>query len=269
MIDFSLLPQKAFMDLQYITNEKRIINYYGGEGQVVKIDSSAFEKAIIRAHSVIDQITKFEVNIFEILGMRNLSAFIGELFAASLIKELNNQYIKNPHQDGYPDLLLIDPQGAIHLKKLTENGQLREKTPFSPFKNGGIEVKATCGSVPTPEKCRRLGLVEKPTIGDQRISVLTGYDWKAHHRETNNLAGILWDFIDDAPRIVSVFFSSRLTTEHWGAIIQPKEGGGRTTSVSIMTRNGVKIMYEDWVTILSSDERYKTFLNNHNRGLIL
>ena len=154
-------------------------------------------------------------------------------------------------------------------EKLSKNGQVREKSPFSPFQNGGIEIKATCGSVTTPERCRRMGLEEKPDIGDQRIDVLTGYDWKAHHRETNNLAGIIWDFIDDVPRIVAVFFSSRLTTDNWGVIIQPKEGGGRTTSVSIMTRVGVGIMYEDWVAVIGSDSRYINFLNKYNKGSVL
>jgi len=46
----------------------------------------------------------------------------------------------------------------------------------------------------------------KPNIGEQRIQVLRAYDWKAHHRDTNALMGILWDFIDGVPRIVAVFF---------------------------------------------------------------
>ena len=146
---------------------------------------------------------------------------------------------------------------------------LQSENPFSPFKNGGIEIKATCGSVPTPERCRRLGLEEKPDIGDQRIGVMIGYDWKAHHRETNNLVAIIWDFIDTVPRIIAVFFSSNLTEEHWGAIVQPRAGGGRTTSVSITTRNGVKVLYDNWVTIINSDQRYANFLNSYNRGNLL
>jgi len=256
------------MSPTYKTN-KRQLHFLGGSGQKIILSPDPFEKAVIRAHKIIDQIAAFEVNIFEILGMRNLSAFIGELYAASLIKELGNNYIKNPHQDGYPDLLLIDSIGKKLLDELRSNGQIREKNPFSPFKNGGIEIKATCGSVPTPERCRRLGLEEKPDIGDQRIGVMTGYDWKAHHRETNNLVAIIWDFIDTVPRIVAVFFSSNLTENHWGVIVQPRAGGGRTTSVSIMTRNGVKVLYDEWVTVISNDRRYSEFLNSYNRGNLL
>lgn len=107
--------------------------------------------------------------------------------------------------------------------------------------------------------------MEKPGIGDTRIGCLRGYDWKAHHRETNNLVGVLWDFLDGTPRIVAVFFGNTLTQDDWGAIIQPKQGGGRTTSVSIMTRQGVHKMYGNWV-LVKDDARYIGFLNAYNKS---
>ncbi len=106
--------------------------------------------------------------------------------------------------------------------------------------------------------------LEKPDIGDQRIDLLMGYDWKAHHQETNNLMGIFWDFIDRRPSIVAVFYSSMLSPADWGAIIHPKEGGGRTTSVSIMTRAGVKKMYHSWV-IMRDEARYVDFFKKYNK----
>ena len=132
----------------------------------------------------------------------------------------------------------MDKHGIELYEKIRARGGMRDKSPFSPFKNGGIEIKATCGSVPTPIQCAKLG-IEKPGIGDTRIAVMRGYDWKAHHRETNNLVGILWDFLDGVPHIVAIFFGNTLTENDWGKIVQPKEGGGRTTSVSIMPRSGV------------------------------
>jgi len=200
--------------------------------------------------------------VFAILGMRNLSAFIGEVFASSLALKAEGLFKANPHQDGYPDLLLMDDAGIQYWDKFST--RLRDKAPFSPFPNGGIEIKATCGSLPTPAQCRRLG-VEKPDIGDQRISMLRGYDWKAHHRETNNLIGIIWDFLNGVPRIIAIFYSTSLTTADWGNIVQPREGGGRTTSVSIMNRVGVKKMYTGTILVLD-DARYLRFLNRYNSG---
>lgn len=231
----------------------------------IRVEKKIIMQALTYSHSIIDKFAQFDVDVFSILGMRNLSAFIGEIFAAAIIKHSDDMFKKNPHQDGYPDLLLMDANGIKLWNDLKH--RVREKQPFSPFANGGIEIKATIGSVPTPAQSARLGK-NKPDIGDQRISVLKGYDWKAHHRDTNNLMGILWDFINGVPRIVSVFFANNLTVNDWGAIIQPKEGGGRTTSVSIMTRQGVKKMYDGCLFVLD-DVRYIKFLNNYNGSTLL
>lgn len=251
------------MKLKYIQpNSHSHFTFISPNNIEISVEKKTILKAIEYSHSVIDKFTEFDVDVFEILGMRNLSAFIGEIFAASIIKH-NNLFIKNPHQDGYPDLLLMDDNGKQLWKDLV--GKLKEKQPFSPFGNGGIEIKATVGSVPSPNE--KKGIV-KPEIGDQRIAVLKGYDWKAHHRDTNNLMGILWDFIDGVPRIVTVFFGGNLEIEDWGKIVQPKEGGGKTTSVSIMTRIGVKKMYEGCVFVID-DDKYKKFLNHYNKADLL
>ena len=40
--------------------------------------------------------------------------------------------------------------------------------------------------------------------------------------------------------------------------MKPKAGGGRTTSVSIMTREGIKKMYDNTLLVID-DERYINF----------
>ncbi len=195
--------------------------------------------------------------------MRNLSAFVGEVYVATLAQQSNGVLRKNPHQDGYPDLLLLDEDGMRCWENITD---LQDKAPFSPFGGGGIEVKATCGAVPTPAMCRSKGF-PKPEIGDTRAGIVTGYDWKAHHRETNNLIGLLWDFTDRVPEIVALFYSSLLTVSDWGNIVQPHEGGGRTTSVSIMTRQGVKKMAEGCLYCKASRD-ISTFIERYNHVVL-
>ena len=246
---------------EYVTNpDSSVVGPRGYALQPFEI-----ERAVHRTRSIVDKLASFEVNVFEILGMRNLSAFVGEVFAASMILEHPELLRKNPHQDGYPDLLLMDDDGNAAWAALSK--RLREKGPFSPFPTGGFEVKATCGSVPTPAACLKRGF-DKPDIGEQRIHVATGYDWKAHHRETNHLFGIYWDFIEGCPTIVAVFYRADLVENDWGKIVQPKEGGGRTTSVSIMTRDGVKKMYEGWVTVINSST-YASFFDKHNKAKLM
>lgn len=221
--------------------------------------------ALHRSRELAVQLGAFDVNVFELLGMRNLSAFVGEVFAASLVKEAGGLLAKNPHQDGYPDLLLLDQEGKQEWERL--RSRRRDKAPFSPFGTGGFEVKATCGSVPTPAQCARRGL-QKPDLGDQRISIMQGYDWKAHHRETNRLFGLLWDFIEGHPTVTAVFYRDDLCQSDWGKIVQPKAGGGRTTSVSIMTRQGVSKMYAGWIVVID-DPRYARFLDSKNSQSLL
>jgi hypothetical protein len=245
-------PEKT----QYFLSKEDEIRLIRGYPLSVEIVASAIHKT----HEVIEQLYTFDIDIAALLGMRNLSAFVGEIFASSMIKSAGQIFLKNPHQDGYPDLLLMDEVGRRAWADLSS--QLRDKKPFSPFPTLGIEIKATCGSVPTPAVCAKRGL-SKPDIGDQRISLLTGYDWKAHHRETNYLMGIFWDFIKGKPKIIAVFYSGELETDDWGKIIQPKEGGGKTTSVSIMTRKGVQKMCGSWVAIMD-DERYLRFFEKYN-----
>ncbi len=255
------------MKLNYRINNEGSKHIYDTDGNEVIIQPSFFSDALSQVHELIDRIGEFPIDIFSILGMRNLSAFIGELLSVSLADASGGLFKSNPHQDGYPDLLLMNEKGQEIWKCLENASQLADKSPFSPFQNGGIEVKATCGAVPTPAKCQKKGFT-KPQMGDQRIHLLNGYDWKAHHRDTNHLAGILWDFFDKKPRVVAIFFSNNLTKEDWGKIVQPRPGGGRTTSVSIMSRNGVKKMYENWMVVVE-DERYISFLNDYNKSELL
>lgn len=230
----------------------------------IGLPARVLTSAVDLAHGLIDQIYSINLDIAAILGMRNLSAFIGELFATAVLRTCGPLFEANPHQDGYPDLLLMDRVGKAEWDRL--QNRRNDKSPFSPFSGGGIEVKATCGSVPTPAACRHRG-ISRPDLGATRIQCLNGFDWKAHHRETNNLAGLLWDFIDGRPRIVALFYSSDLTENDWGKIVQPKTGGGRTTSVSIMSKVGIQKMCAGWLCVLN-DDKYLSFLRE-KFGLIV
>jgi hypothetical protein len=248
----------------YVYNDKGRIPFTTAAGEIL-VDTDIFYRAVTRADEIITKIQNFDVDISKILGMRNLSAFVGEVYAAALATESDGLFVQNPHQDGYPDLLVMTDEGKAEMERLKDN--MRDKKPFSPFIPGGLEVKATVGSVPSPAALLKRGLV-KPDIGDNRIALLSGYDWKAHHRETNNLIGILWDFVDGKPTFVAVFYSNQLLTDDWGKIVQPKDGGGRTTSVSIMQKTGIRKMYDGWLAVID-DDRYINFLNKYNKSNLL
>jgi hypothetical protein len=251
-------------EISYIFNGIKGIEAQG-KNESLSLSLDIFKKALNLTNQNMEVLKNVAPDLFEILGLRNLSSFVGEMFVSSLFKSADGLLAKNPHQDGYPDLLLMTKEGSELWNKLISNNQ--DKRPFSGFETGGIEIKATCGSVPSPDFFKKKNL-RKPEIGDERINYVRGYDWKAHHRETNNLLGIYWDFINEKPIICGVFFCKELSELDWGKIVQPKEGGGRTTSVSIMTREGVYKMYSNWIAVID-DKRYMDFFNRFNKSQLI
>lgn len=241
------------MNRDYLINRNLTISYKGNIVLTTEDVVKAMNYANTALKELSDTTMRFDINIFETLGMRNLSGMIGEYFARSVMKISNGKLESNLHQDGYPDLLLVDtPQKKDYFDTLyTESNGKRypiDKEHFSPFLYGGIEVKATCGSTPSASK------VPKPLIGEQRVNLVNSFDWKAHHRTTNHLLAVLWDFIDGLPTYVAAFYQDNLEIEDWGKIVQPREGGGRTTSVSIMNAQGVKKMCHNWVAVLNDND---------------
>lgn len=211
---------------------------------------------------------QIDINIFEAMGMRNLSGIVGEYFAKSVMRFSHDALTSNLHQDGYPDLLAIDtPEKKVYYNSLytVKDGKKypKDKSLFSPYRFGGIEVKATCGSTPPAS------IIPKPLIGEQRISLVDSFDWKAHHRGTNNLLAIFWDFINGIPAISACFFRNDLVEDDWGKIVQPHDGGGRTTSVSIMSKSGISKMCKGWIAIIDDKAYIDAFSQSKWVGKIL
>lgn len=245
-------------EFDYLVNPNHYVVFDGN----VMITNEAVVEAINFSNNALyalhEQTQQFDINIFEALGLRNLSGIVGEYFAKSIMRFSDGNLTSNLHQDGYPDLLAIDtPERLRYFRTLYEyrDGKCypRDKALFSPYRYGGIEVKATCGETPPAKK------VPKPLIGEQRVTLLTKFNWKAHHRETNNLLAVFWDFINEVPAIVACFYRNDLTVDDWGKIVHPKEDGGRTTSVSIMAEGGVTKMCKGWIVVIDDDAYLTAF----------
>ena len=238
-------------NLVYVGDELILTNH-----QVVE----AIQFANHALYALDQQTQAFDINIFETLGMRNLSGLVGEYLGKSIQRISDGNLHSNLHQDGYPDLLLTNtPMRKAYFASLYSvvNGKKypHDKASFSPYRYGGLEVKATCGSTPPASR------IPKPLIGEQRIALINSFDWKAHHRETNHLIGILWDFVEGVPTIVAAFYRNDLTPDDWSHIVHPRDGGGRTTSVSIMNRTGIKKMCAGWITVMN-EQSYLSVLAN-------
>ncbi len=67
------------------TNNNAILSYKTGYNDTETLDINKIKESVIDCHGIVDLILKdIPFDIFAVLGMRNLSAFIGELFAKSL-----------------------------------------------------------------------------------------------------------------------------------------------------------------------------------------
>ena len=252
------LKRSNTMSYTYIQNNNHNVKI--GATTIITNDDvvSAIKFCNQALRSLDEQTRQFDINIFEAMGMRNLSGIVGEYFGKSIQRFSHDSLHSNLHQDGYPDLLLTytqEQKDYFTTLYTVNNGKKypKDKALFSPYRYGGLEVKATCGSTPSASR------VPKPLIGEQRISLVNSFDWKAHHRETNNLLGIFWDFLDEVPTIVACFYSNDLIVDDWGKIVQPTDGGGRTTSVSIMAKTGIKKMCDGWIAVIDLPEYIEAF----------
>lgn len=217
------------------------------------------------------KITKqFDINIYETLGTRNLSGFVGEHFAKCMRLCSNDNLVSNPHIDGFPDLLLND--SPIKKKYLLDNIETDEngvvhpinKEAFSPYKYGGIEVKATCGGA-------KAGITLM--VGEQRFPNVSTLGWKAHHANVNHLLAVLWDFINEIPTIIACFYQDNLTAADWRAPYRPT-GDSHGTNMVGMSTDGIHHLCSNWWAVIDDPMYIKCLARKQwigydikNRGL--
>lgn len=252
-------PVRRSISFKTSTRSVEELNYTEHSSVAWHIDPQKIKECVETANETIelfhDLSLLYGVELFQLLGLRNLSSFVGEVFAKQVRLSEAERLMSNPNQDGYPDLCALTPEGEAYIDELrSSDGKIRpNKNLWSPYPFGGIEVKATCGNTPSAAK------IAKPLIGESRIPTLQSAEWKAHHQQTKILLGVFWDFVDGLPTVLAVFYRNDLdvtpgsTNTDWGAVVMPNEEGGRTTSVSVMKRPGVKKMGQGWIVLPNSD----------------
>ncbi len=225
--------------------------------QGFSLDAERLLSAVLAANESLLALDRFsrhlKVPIDTLLGLRNLSSLVSSVMVASVSEAFDSELLINPHQDGYPDLLPKTPDLLAYVRKLTKEGRQADKAAWTAPGFGGVEVKATLGDTP-PSR-----VAPKPRLGERRSQLVRSYNWKAHHTETTRLLACIWDFIDGVPAVLAVFWRNDLAAGDWGPIVSPRKGGGRTTSVSIMPRAGVKKMGRGWM-VRTTDHVTRTAL---------
>tara|TARA_B110000879_G_scaffold9466_1_gene12206 strand:- start:3086 stop:3886 length:801 start_codon:yes stop_codon:yes gene_type:complete len=178
-------------------------------------------------------------DIYEILGQRNLSGFVGEVFVRSFSRIVDG-FRNNPHADGRPDLLDISANVAeTFLKNECFNADgMPVRSFLAPFKYGGIEVKCTIG---TPvhdhkKKLQELHGVKNFEIGMPRINFLKSLTYWGHHTSCENLLGVYYDYVaehEGVPQIMMIMHSELEVETDWNAVSIGKKGSKKTSNTSL------------------------------------
>lgn len=228
-------------------------------GNLYTIPSNEIIEIIVKSNTYLNNISKiFEdinFNIFDILGQRNISGFIGEIFNNFFSKNINGFQI-NPHTDGRPDILDLTSKIAKlyyskSFKKL-ENNQLPIKSNFAPFKFGGIEVKATIGNFNNYKKKLKQKGITSLQVGTSRVDYLTSITYWGHHPNCENLLGIYYDYIEElnhVPQIIAIMHSELTPPTDWNKISIGNTGSKKTSNTSL-TSSGVQKLKRNPIAVL-------------------
>ena len=176
------------------------------------------------------RLTELPFGMFRSIDYKTASAILGSLYCDALSTFTDG--VVNPIEKGHPDLIPIEGQDASE-----------EELRNYPC---GLEIKTTIGNVRQGANLR---------AGQSRVGELTGITWQAHHRETKELMGLVWDFLQlhhghAYPTITGVFYSDELASEDWGRISGTT---GRNTKVTGMKVSGRKKMGDGWVAVVKLD----------------
>ncbi len=196
-------------------------------------------------HMSNDSLSALPSSLFRSIDYKTTSAMIGCIFCEQIASLTNGNAIVNPIEKGHPDIVPSYALGA-------SEAELRNYP-------AGLEVKCTIGNL-------RSGLTVKKA--EQRIDVLGGITWQAHHQEVSELLGLTFDYFPtghgNKPAITAAFYSDQLCREDWGDI---SGTDGRNTKVCGMTASGKRKMGLGWCVIANHPkyiEKYKRIFKIHD-----
>jgi hypothetical protein len=236
--------------LTFVTKDMEITVVEG-----VTINNSMIGIAAARANEVWIELEKIPVGdgtFLDALDKKVVSGTVGEVFRVELAK-ISQDLLSNPRDDGSPDLCLLTTESrsfleskGVDLNDLSKNAIKSVWTPFGGEEHRlpGIEIKATIiGKMVDQKRGPTYSNIKKP-------------EWSAHHQQTPILLGLVWDYVNGLPSIVSAFFSNKLDTitgpdnRHWRKVTVPNQKkGSKATSSCGMYPLGRTEMYKNQLLI--------------------
>ncbi|PCH93857.1 MAG: hypothetical protein COB83_13040 [Gammaproteobacteria bacterium] len=232
----------------------------------LQLDSKILLSVVVDTNKYIQELYKLfdeiEFDIFDVLGQRNLSGVVGEIFSRFYCLAFSD-FVLNPHPDGRPDILNITvPEVKNYFDDFCFEINQGKKTPvksnLSPFKYKGIEVKCTIGDKVSnyKKKLKESTGLDSLEIGTPRVNYLSSMQFWAHHKHSNSLLGLYYDYYENSeclPQILAVFYSE-LVADDWYDVSVGKPGSKKTSNTSLRPEGKKKLF--DGTIISINNETY-------------
>ena len=215
--------------------------------KIIEIPPEKIVQVIVNSNlylaSLIPMFEEIGFDIYETLGQRNLSGFVGEVFVKSFQKLIDG-YACNPHGDGRPDILDVTSKTSFSYFQNYCFSQNEDDKPspirssLAPFKFGGLEVKSTIGNPVHNYKAlleRDLNLTGF-SVGLPRINYLKTITYWGHHTSCENLVGLYYDYakeVNGAPQIFAVMHSELDSKTDWNTVSVGRVGSKKTSNTSL------------------------------------
>lgn len=190
--------------------------------------------------SALDQTNEFLATIpssvYKNIDYKTTSSIVGSMLCQAIANATGA--IVNPIEKGHPDI--IPKAGETSSEEKLRNYPV------------GLEIKCTVGNITKGANLR---------AGQPRISLLEGITWQSHHREVDQLLGLVWDFVNceldfNYPKITAIFYTDDLVIDDWGEISGTE---GRNTKVTGMKVSGKEKMGRGWVALID-DQIYQKIM---------
>lgn len=219
---------------------------------------------VVETNNYIIQLSKLveqkNFDLFDVLGQRNLSGLIGEIFSKFFSRKFSD-FVNNPHPDGRPDILHLanDETREYFFNECLQTIDGRQKpikAKLSPFPYDGIEVKCTIGNTISNYKKKLEKETGKTTfeIGMPRINYLSDLVWWAHHTHSRSLLGLYYDYYsneNNIPQVMSVFYSN-LDVKDWSKVSLGNPTSKKTSNTSLTKEGKNKMKQNCLLTINES-----------------
>jgi hypothetical protein len=199
------------------------------------INSNHIVEAINQTNSTLGSLPPI---LYKSIDYKTTSAIIGAIFCDKLANLTDG--IVNPIEKGHPDIIPVEGKDCTE-KELHNYPE-------------GLEVKCTVGNITKGAHLK---------AGETRVDFLTGITWQAHHREVNELLGLVWDFLDNKdnfnfPVITAAFYANNLVADDWGKI---SGTSGRNTKVTGIRTSGKEKMGKGWIAIINKTPYVDVYQN--------